>query len=223
MKHTKKIAAIAACACMAMTSMVGMGASAEYLENDTDIISSSESDETAYSTNDVTAKLLAVPFCNQETNYYCAAATFQQVFAYYRGINNAMSQRTIAALIGVTEDGLQDMSQLTYWLNRYFVAEGVDYTWKWKKGEYSSSSGMKSFIKTSIDLNVPVIIHVNKVQSYDWGYSTSGGHYLNASGYTTDYIQLTDPYFDGHQISNGKYTVTNALLYKYCDRMAITE
>lgn len=143
-------------------------------------------------------------------------------YAYYKGKSNAISQRTIASLIGVTTDGLQDYNQITYWLNRYFPDKGVNYSWKWKNGAYTSAQAMKDYIKTSIDLNVPVIIHVANTTTSGWGYSSSG-HYLNASGYTTDYIQMTDPYLDGHNISSGKYLVTNSKLYTYCDRMAITE
>mgnify|MGYP002565406651 FL=1 len=217
MKMTKRIAAMAACAVMAASSMVGMGASAANEESN-----NSAPTVSSYATNDVTSKLLPVPFCEQETNYYCAAATFQQVYAYYKGINNAISQSTIASLIGVTTNGLQDYNKLTDWLNRYFADKGVDYVWKWKNGAYTSASSMKNYIKTSINSNVPVIIHIKDTTTSDWGYHTSG-HYLNASGYTTDYIQLTDPYLDGHNISTGKYLVTNNKLFTYCDRLAVTE
>ena len=214
MKFTKKLTAMALCGIMAASSMVGIGASASGIENN--------QYPSSFSAKEVTSKLLSVPFCEQEEEYYCAAATFQQVYAYYKGKSNAISQRTIASLIGVTTNGLQDYNQITYWLNRYFPDKGVNYSWKWKNGAYTSAQAMKNYIKTSIDLNVPVIIHVANTTTSGWGYSSSG-HYLNASGYTTDYIQMTDPYLDGHNISSGKYLVTNSKLYTYCDRMAITE
>lgn len=207
------------CGIMAASSMVGMSTSAIETETNDNVINNVID---TVSANEVTSRLLLVPFCEQETEYYCAAATFQQVYAYYKGINNAISQSTIASLLGVTEDGLQDYTQITDWLNRYFPDKGVDYSWKWKNGAYTSASDMKDYIKTSIDLNVPVIIHVANTTVRGWGYSSSG-HYLNASGYTTDYVQMTDPYLDGHNISSGKYLVTNSKLYTYCDRMAVTE
>ncbi|MCM1008290.1 MAG: C39 family peptidase [Ruminococcus flavefaciens] len=222
MKMTKRIAAMVACAVMAATSMVGIGASAadeqikpyeEVIAEEFDVVSA----------NDTTIKLLPVPFCPQETYYYCAPATFQQVYAYYKGIENAVSQRSIALMWGMKDgddSGLDDFNKITDWLNKFFYQQ-LNYEWKFKNGAYTSSATMRSFITSSINSDVPVIIHISKPSSTDWKYSVSDGHYLNATGYTTDYIQLTDPYLEGHGISSGKYLVTPSLLYKYCDRMAV--
>lgn len=223
MKTTKKLMAMAACAVMTVTSMVGMGASA--VDGQIKPLEETITEEVdAVSANDTTIKLLPVPFCPQETYYYCAPATFQQVYAYYKGIENAVSQRSIALMWGMQDgddSGLDDFNKITDWLNDFFYQQ-LHYEWKFKGGTYTSSTQMKDLIKSSINSDVPVVIHIKNPSAADWKY-TSGGHYLNASGYTSDYIQMTDPYLDGHGISSGKYLVTKELLYKYCDRMAVND
>lgn len=199
MKFTKKIMTIATCAVMAASSMIGINASAA-------------------------TKTLAVPFFEQETNYYCSAATFQQVYAYYKGVNNVISQSTVASLFKLNEYGeLNNLNTLTDWLNRYFYQD-LEYGWQWRGGAYTNSTELYEKLKACIDSDVPPILHIYPNTVY-WDYRTSSGHYLNASGYTSNSngtsIQVTDPYLDGHGIASGKYYNSISDLYQVCDRIAV--
>jgi hypothetical protein len=72
---------------------------------------------------------------------------------------------------------------------------------------------MSQDIYSDINRDVPVILWVKVQKGGNWLYSTSGGHFMNASGINTggSLIEVTDPYIgwvEGHNFIAGKYWVT---------------
>lgn len=156
----------------------------------------------------ITFKILAVPYCKQETNYYCGPATAQQTVRFYTN-SIEESQDDIWKSVGVEYSGTKGTSGDL--LKNYVNSKQSTNTYAL---EYpSSASDMSQDIYSDINRDVPVILWVKVQKGGNWLYSTSGGHFMNASGINTggSLIEVTDPYIgwvEGHNFIAGKYWVT---------------
>lgn len=160
----------------------------------------------------ITMKILAVPYCKQENDYYCGPATAQQTVKFFTG--SAESQDDIWTAVGVETSSMKgtEGSRLKNYVNN-----------KQNKNTYglvspSSASNMSQDIYSDLNRGIPVILWVQLEKGGNWLYSTSGGHFMNASGINTggSLIEVTDPYIgwvSGHNFVGGKYWVTSEEAY----------
>ena len=153
----------------------------------------------------ITMKVLGVPYCQQEEDYYCGPATAKQTITYLAG--SAESQDEIwrhvkADGLNATEgDFLKNYVNSKQDVNIYGLTSP------------SSVSGMSQDVFYNLNRGVPVILWI-KIQNTggNWLYTTDG-HFLNASGINTggSLIEVTDPYIgwvSGHNYISGKYWIT---------------
>ncbi len=169
-----------------------------------------EEDITPYSIDSI--KILDVPFCEQQKNYYCGPACVQQVAKYY-GYNP--TQSAIAESIGTETYGSTYAYDIVDYCNDNFP-----YSWDYysKDDDFNSPSSMLGEIGYSLDCDKPVIANLGKLTTSNWLYN-SGGHYVVCRGYVDDtttnghVAYIVDPWKKGHGISNGRYTVSSDKLY----------
>lgn len=156
--------------------------------------------------------ILDVPFYKQKEDWYCGPATALQTYDYFYRLKygkiSPMTQNQMANNFTVTEGvGTVDNDEMLAYLNSCGLGCNYSQLWWW-----SSVNDYTNIVCGSIDDGVPVIAWVKSPNSsYPLGYITHG-HLLNISGYD-EYgakFQLTDPYYDGHRISTGKYYVSNS-------------
>lgn len=155
----------------------------------------------------ITFKILAVPYCKQETNYYCGPATAQQTVRFFTN-SIEESQDDIWKSVGVEYSGTKGTSGDL--LKNYVNSKQSTHTYALTYP--SSASGMSQDIYSDINSDVPVILWVKVQKGGNWLYSTSGGHFMNASGINTggSLIEVTDPYIGWVDELNfsGKYWIT---------------
>lgn len=157
----------------------------------------------------ITMKVLAVPYYKQETNYYCGPATARQTVAFFNG--SAESQDTIWSKVKADTENSTVGDKLKNYVND-----------KQSKNTYglkypSSASVLSEDIYDDLNRDVPVILWVKVTKGGNWLYTTSGGHFLNASGINTggSLVEVTDPYIGwvSGSYSSGKYWVTSQEAY----------
>lgn len=172
-----------------------------------------------------TSLTLTVQFHSQTNEYYCGPATTQQTYEYLYYMKNgryyAPTQSTIATAIGTTTNG-SDLQNILDYLNSKNLDCSYASTWWW-----ANQDSYDTMVKESIADTTPVILYASISSSIagrssttdrtKWLFST-GGHYLNISGYTftgtsSKYYGVTDPYADRYTgYSSGKYNVNNTVV-----------
>lgn len=166
MKMTKRFAAMAACAVMTITSMVGMSASAsDATINDNYVVSEVEQNDNGIARIAAGSKTLSVTVTKQEKSNWCWAACTQAVLNYN---GESVSQTDIVTYVKGSElnEGGK-VSEMASALNHF-----LDVT------TYSGYTGtIKGYSKivTKIKLSKPVIL---------------AGHYTLNSGATSDHAML---------------------------------
>ncbi len=167
---------------------------------------------------------LDVPFCEQETYYYCAPATTRQTLLFYE-VSNVPSQSQIASDLGVTaEIGLPDASYMIKYINSY-IPDKPEYAEEHPEDE----EDMILSFRTACKYYGPPIIRINTAKIYteeidieedeNWAYS-SKGHFLNVSGIKKSgnecTITLTDPYitWETTEYPDGTYSKSSGVVYK---------
>lgn len=177
-----------------------------------------------------TGKTLDVPYFEQEESYYCGPATVKQTYSFLNEFLNGSTysppQSNLRYILDTTEDGT-DQNNIETYLNSSFPS--ISYSMLWRNGAYTNATQMFNLIKTDINNNKPSIAHViisAKLEAdSEWNYTT-GGHYLNFRGYVeavstgVDIVLITDPNFDGHGYSSGRYGVIKEAVYAATDRFS---
>lgn len=158
----------------------------------------------------ISMTILAVPYCKQETNYYCGPATAKQTISAFNG--SAESQDEIWKQIKASSENSTEGDKLRTYLNsqQNTTTYGLVYP--------ASASAMSNDIYYDLNKKIPVVLWVKLTKGGNWLYSTSGGHFLNASGINTggSLIEVTDPYIgwvDAKTYPSGKYWVTSSEAY----------
>lgn len=154
---------------------------------------------------------LDVPYYNQRKKWYCGPATALQTYDYFYKLKyGRISPMTLDQMAGnftVTENaGTVNNDEMLEYLNSCGLGCNYSQLWWW-----SDVNSFTEIVCGSIDDGVPVIAWVKSPNStYPLGYTTPG-HLLNVSGYDSygAKFELTDPYYDGHHLSSGKYYVSN--------------
>lgn len=162
------------------------------------------------SSRSITMKVLGVPYCEQETDYYCGPATAKQTVTYLTG--SAESQSDIWQ--DIKDDDVEATNGTK--LRNYINSKQNENIYSLKNP--SSASQMSEDIFYDLNLGIPVILWVKVTEGGNWLYTTSGGHFMNASGINTggSLIEVTDPYIgwiDGHNYVAGKYWITSQEAY----------
>ncbi len=183
----------------------------------------SEEDAVPY----ITSRNLAVPFFDQYYDNYCGPATLKQTYHFLNNNSWSPSLSSIANDVNTSSSGTEQAAMENY-LDLHFPS--YNYETVWKGG--SSCSNVSSFmnlVKSDINAQKPIIANI-EIDGYllnnsGWIYTT-GGHYLNISGYVldasgNDYIVVTDPYLAGHNISTGKYNISKNDFYNALERMLV--
>lgn len=163
---------------------------------------------------------LSVPYCKQETNYYCGPATTRQTLGYYNGLANTKSQSQIAQTLGVTStsDGVPNAKSMRDYINAN--QKSVAYL----EVTNPSLAAMQSWLDGAQLRRCPIILRMAATKNLttdkiigDWDYPT-GGHYLNVSGQASAVVfQVTDPYIEWKKsdpiYTTGKYLVTTSQIH----------
>lgn len=157
------------------------------------------------------SNVMNVPWCQQETNYYCGPATVQQILYYLNGY--APSQDELASEMNTTSEYGTDNAQIVDYLNAH-TNKVYEARWWWK-----DKSVLEHMVVYGTDHNdQPIVAYIeiptkNSIDSWP-NYTT--GHYLTYNGYSDggSTIHVTDPYahkakYNVSRISDGKYTVTS--------------
>lgn len=170
MKMTKRIAAMAACAVMTVTSMVGMSASASDMTvNDNYAVSEVELNDSGIARIAAGSKTLSVTVTKQETDCWCWAACTQAILAYN---NKTESQEDIVKFAKKAEiEAGKDPETLAG--NTSDIANALNHfldvtTYKSHTGSTKTYSTMVTKIKNS----KPIVL---------------AGHYTINSGATSDH------------------------------------
>lgn len=172
-----------------------------------------------------------VPYCKQDTDYYCGPASVQQTLGHYH-YAPIPPQSSIYSKTGT------DTTAICNYLNSLLNASNdpsyVKYTVWWN----SSNKNMKTTVTAISGSGTPIIVHVKDISKSDavrssytdtanWPYQTSG-HYMSISGYKENgnKIELTDPYImwsskgkADSRYAAGKYYIDFSALNKKTDRM----
>lgn len=151
---------------------------------------------------------LAVPTCQQETNYYCGPATVQQTLKFH--MNSVPSQTVLANQLGTTTDGT-DMTKISGVLNN-----NLGYT-QYSLISIGTQTDWINKVTYALSINKPVILDIKATSNSGWPYTTAG-HFLNVSGYdrrtTTAKTKITDPWIgklgDTWYNTSTVYAVNNA-------------
>ncbi|MDR1891490.1 MAG: C39 family peptidase [Oscillospiraceae bacterium] len=153
------------------------------------------------------SKFLNVWVSTQTQSYWCGPATAKQLVTYFNGSSDP--QATIASDMGTTTAG-SDMAQIRNYVNN---KTGVYYN------IYSnpSLSYLTSCIKASITANMPPVLRMKVSTSYGFPYSiSSSGHFMNANGYDSSSVRVTDPEIKNRNASSypdGWYYVSWSNVY----------
>jgi hypothetical protein len=163
------------------------------------------SDFPNYIFSQISMVILDVPYYEQETTYYGGPATAAQTIAFFNG--SAEDQSTIWLQIKARGEN----STVGEKLRKYVNSQQNTNTYELKYP--SSTIEMRNDIYSDLSRGVPVILWVKVTKGGDWEYSTSGGHFLIASGIDAGgaLIEVTDPYIgyvSGSPYSDGKYWIT---------------
>lgn len=154
---------------------------------------------------------LGVPFRNQSEVYYCGPASVQQVIAYYNNNTNVPNQDDIADDLCTTTNGT-DVYQIVNYLNNN---TSQTYQSQWY---FSSAANLYSYVIQDYSQRKPSIAFIENTNSSNWRY-TVAAHFLCFEGYVDDtstnanLINVVDPFYNGHHIANGKYSVTRDKAY----------
>lgn len=173
-----------------------------------------------YPTPYASQRVLGVPFYEQSEKNYCGPATVRQIYAYLNNTSYPPSQSVIAKEMKTTSDGTDQQAIIDY-LNAHCPAT---YVTLWKNGVYTSPSGLFNLVISDINSSKPTVAHITGATTSNWRYATSG-HYLCFEGYVDDtstnghVIHVVDPWLKGHNIANGKYTVSREKAYAVTDRI----
>ncbi len=157
-------------------------------------------------------KILDVPFCEQEKNYYCGPACVQQVAKYY-GYNP--TQSAIAESLGTEIYGETNAYSIVDYCNNNFPHSWTYYD---EGTDFFDDSHMLGKIAFSLECDKPAIVNLKPLTTSNWIYN-SGGHYVVCRGYVDDtatdghVAYIVDPWKKGHGISNGRYTVSSEMLF----------